>query len=68
MQASFMRIREIRTQIDSCTFSINYAKQSISMKQDDLRIQNIKLLDLQSAGQKLSKKVEEAEISHMRTD
>jgi hypothetical protein len=33
-----------------------------------LRIQNIKLNDLQQVGQKLSKKVEEAEISHMRTD
>jgi hypothetical protein len=26
MSANFMRIREIRTQIDSCTFTINYAK------------------------------------------
>jgi hypothetical protein len=38
MAATFMRIREIRTQIDSCTFSINYAKQSIDVKNDDLRI------------------------------
>lgn len=38
------------------------------MKTDELRIQNVKLNELQSAGNKLSKKIEEAEISHMRTD
>jgi len=39
MHATFNRIKEIRAQIDSNVFSINYAKQSIDSKNDELRMQ-----------------------------
>ena len=34
----FLRIREIRTQIDANIFSINYSKQSIDMKNEELKM------------------------------
>ena len=39
MHVTFNRIKEIRAQIDSNVFSINYAKQSIDSKNDELRMQ-----------------------------
>lgn len=68
MATTFARIKEIRNQIDSNVFSINYAQQSIESKQDELKMQNAKLKDLDNAGNKLSRKIEEAELSYMRTD
>jgi len=68
MSATFIRIKEIRSQIESNVFSINYAKQSIESKNDELKMYNSKLNELDIAGNKLSRKIEEAELSYMRTD
>ena len=63
----FLRIREVRTQIDANIFSINYSKQSIEVKGEELKMQQARIAQLVAAGARLSKKIEEAEISHMRT-
>lgn len=68
MQTIFNRIKEIRSQIDANTFSINYAKQSNESKQAELKSLGVRLEQLYQSGGKLSRKIEEAELSYMRTD
>ena len=46
MASIFLRIREIRTQIDANVFSINYSKQSIEIKSEELKMQSTKQTDL----------------------
>jgi len=36
MSGTYMRIKEIKTQIDANEFSINYSKQSIEVKSEEL--------------------------------
>jgi hypothetical protein len=68
MAEVFLYVREVRKQIDVNIFSINYSKQSIEIKNEELKMHQDKLYELNRAGVTLSKKIEEAEISHMRTD
>jgi hypothetical protein len=68
MAQVFLHIRETRNQIDANVFSINYSKQSIEVKNEELKMHQAKMTELTSAGVRLGKKIEEAEISHMRTD
>lgn len=46
MAPTFSRIKEIRNQIDSNVFSIQYAQQSIETKKSELKLQQRKLGDL----------------------
>jgi hypothetical protein len=38
MAPVFLRIREVRNQIDANVFSINYSKQSIETKTEELKM------------------------------
>ena len=38
MATTYFRIQEIKMQIDSNIFSVNYAKQSIQVKQEELEV------------------------------
>jgi hypothetical protein len=68
MASTFQKVKELNSQIVTNEFSINYSTQSIEDKQKELRIQNERLHEQLSSGMSLSKKIEEAEISHMRTE
>lgn len=67
MSQQFNQIGEIKASIDSNYFSINYSEHYIKEKQIELQILNEKILRVQQRDNKLSKKIEVAEISHMRT-
>ena len=68
MSTLFHKIQDIKTEIDSNNFAIAYAKGIIEQRTEDLLMQNLKYDDLRNAGLKLSRKIEEAEVSSMRTD
>jgi len=68
MSTLFHKIEDIKTEIDANNFAIAYAKGIIEQRTEDLLMQNLKHDDLRNAGMKLSRKIEEAEISHMRTE
>lgn len=48
MQQIFLKIRDLRTSIEANIFSINYAKQSIETKNEELKIKNAMHADLMS--------------------
>ena len=63
----FLKIREIRSNIEANLFSINYARQSIDIKNEDLKIKMQSQTEHYSQGNRLNQKIEEAEIAHLRT-
>jgi len=67
MFQQFQQISEIKANIDSNYFSINYSEHYIKEKQTELTALDEKILRVQERDGKLSKKIEVAEISHMRT-
>jgi hypothetical protein len=68
MANTYTRIAEIKGQIDSHNFSINYSKQYIADKANELQSYRSKLDTILKQESSLSKRIEEAEISHMRTE
>ena len=68
LASTFYRINEIKMQIDSNEFSINYAKQSINVKKKEIEQYELQYEEDKILGQRFSKQIEMAEISHMRTD
>ena len=68
MSSTFTRIKEIKEQIDSSYFSINYSKQFIEDKKEEMEGLRNKFERIKDQESSLSKRVEEAEISHMRTE
>jgi len=68
MATTYQKVKELNSQIVTNEFSINYSTQSIEDKQKELKIQKERLHEQLSSGVSLSKKIEEAEISHMRTE
>lgn len=67
MSQQFAQIAEIEAGIDSNDFSINYSEQYIKEKQVELQVLDEKIKRVKQRDNKLSKKIEVAEISHMRT-
>ena len=68
MATTYFRMRELQMQIDSNTFSVHYAKSSIGYKEEELAgLWKTHELHKTMAG-KLSRQIEEAQISHMRTE
>ena len=55
-------------QIDSNIFAVNYAKQSIKVKQEELENLYLQHEEHKKIAHKLSRQIEEAQISHMRTE
>jgi hypothetical protein len=67
MAKSIARIKEIETNIDSAKFSINYSKQFIVDKKAEQINLNRRLSKISNKENVISKRIQEAEISHMRT-
>ena len=67
MSAQYAEIAEIKASIESSNFSINYSEYFIKEKKRELGVLDDKLKGVIARGGQLSKKVEVAEISHMRT-
>jgi len=67
MSQQFAQIAEIKASIDSNNFSINYSEHYIKEKEIELQVLDEKIKRVKSRDNKLSKKIEVAEISHMRT-
>ena len=67
MSQQYARIAEIKASIETHDFSIRYSERFIREK--ELRLQKLeeKLERVQRRDGELSKKIEVAEISHMRT-
>lgn len=55
-------------QIDSNIFAVNYAKQSIKVKQEELENLRLQHEEHRKIAHLLSRQIEEAQISHMRTE
>ena len=68
MSTLFHKIEDVKTEIDANNFATAYARGIIEQRTEDLLMQNLKHDDLRNAGLKLSRKIEEAEVSHMRTE
>ena len=68
MATTYFRIQEIKMQIDSNIFSVNYAKQSIQVKQEELANFHEQRERQKKITKVLSSEIEEAQISHMRTE
>jgi len=68
MATTYYRIQEIKMQIDSNIFSVNYAKQSIEVKMEELENLQQQHEVQKQISNKLSRQIEEAQISHMRTE
>ena len=68
MAATFNRIKEMRQNVDTNIFSINYIQKANEQRQREMQMHKSRLADLDIAGSKLSRKIEEAELSYMRTD
>ena len=68
MATTYFRIQEIKMQIDSNIFSVNYAKQSIQVKQEELANFHEQRERQKKIAKVLSSEIEEAQISHMRTE
>ena len=68
MAQQYHRIKEIRSSIDANEFAIQYANIAISDREKTLKECRAQLAKLNSNGQVLSREIEEAEISHMRTE
>jgi hypothetical protein len=60
-------IKEIKSSIGSNTFSISYSEHYIQEKEAELLTLNDKIVRVVQRDNKLGKKIEVAEISHMRT-
>jgi hypothetical protein len=67
MSQHFAQIAEIKASIDSNYFSINYSEHYIKEKEMELQVLDDKIKRVRQRDNKLSKKIEVAEISHMRT-
>ena len=67
MSQQYAQIAEIKASIDSNCFSINYSEYFIKEKKQELQILDDKIKRVQQRDGQLSKKIEVAEISHMRT-
>ena len=68
LATTFFKVKELKTQIDANVFSITYAKGQIGIKTDLLLKKQEEFDEMQTFGNKLSRDIEEAEISHMRTE
>ena len=68
MESTFSTIQETKERIDANIFSIHCAKEQIEQNKKELVIQKDVYEALQEERQSLSRKIEEAEISYMRTD
>lgn len=67
MSQQYGQIAEIKANVDSNAFSINYSEFFIREKEQELKILDDKIRRVQQRDGQLSKKIEVAEISHMRT-
>lgn len=67
MSQQYAQIAEIKASIDSNQFSINYSEYFIKERHTELQILEEKLKRVKQRDGQLSKKIEVAEISHMRT-
>ena len=68
MASTYARIKEIKESIDSSNFSINYARQFIEDKRQEMVELEERYARVREQEGVLSKRIEEAEISHMRTE
>lgn len=68
MATTYFRIQEIKMQIGSNIFAVNYAKQSIKVKQEELENLRLQHEEHKKIARELSRRIEEAQISHMRTE
>ena len=68
MAVQYHRIREINASIETNDFSISYARIAIEEREKSLRECKLQLNKYMSQGVVLSHQIEEAEISHMRTE
>ena len=67
MQQQFTQISEIKSSIDSNYFSVNYSERYIKERKNELQVLENKNKRVKERDNKLVKKIEVAEISHMRT-
>lgn len=68
MYATYKKIDEIKEILESCKFSISYSQQFTKDKSRELAEVEAKIGNLEQMENNLSKRIEEAEISHMRTE